>query len=130
MKEPKKREVTPIIERCIEVRKSLGLNQTQFAEQLEMSRNFINRMEQGEFQPSNRTIADICRKFSINENWIQTGEGEMKSQTEDEFMRMWVDLVSNDEETKKAIMAFYKLTPEQRKEVWNVVKTLAKAITE
>lgn len=130
METPKKRNITPIIERCIEIRKSLGLNQTQFAEQLDMSRNFINRMENGEFQPSNRTIADICRKFSINENWIHTGEGEMKSQTEDEFMRMWVDIVTNDEETKKAVMAFYKLLPEQRREVWNVIKTLAKSLME
>jgi len=28
-------------------------------------------------QPSDRTIADICREFNINEAWLRTGEGAM-----------------------------------------------------
>lgn len=127
MKNNENKDLSPIVERMIRVRKSLDLNQTKFAEKSGMSRNFVNRMENGEFQPSDRTISDVCRRLNINENWLRTGEGEMKSQTEDEYMKMWVDLVTNDDETKKAIMAFYKLSPDQRKEIWNVIRILAKA---
>ena len=127
MKNNENKDLSPIVERIIQVRKSLDLNQTKFAEKSGMSRNFVNRMENGEFQPSDRTISDVCRRLNINENWLRTGEGEMKSQTEDEYMKMWVDLVTNDDETKKAIMAFYKLSPNQRKEIWNVIRILAKA---
>ena len=127
MKNNENKDLSPIVERMIQVRKSLDLNQTKFAEKSGMSRNFVNRMENGEFQPSDRTISDVCRRLNINENWMRTGEGEMKSQTEDEYMKMWVDLVTNDDETKKAIMAFYKLSPDQRKEIWNVIRILAKA---
>lgn len=127
MKNNENKDLSPIVERIIQVRKSLDLNQTKFAEKSGMSRNFVNRMENGEFQPSDRTISDVCRRLNINENWMRTGEGEMKSQTEDEYMKMWVDLVTNDDETKKAIMAFYKLSPNQRKEIWNVIRILAKA---
>jgi transcriptional regulator with XRE-family HTH domain len=127
VKNNENKDLSPIVERIIQVRKSLGLNQTKFAEKSGMSRNFVNRMENGEFQPSDRTISDVCRRLNINENWLRTGEGEMKSQTEDEYMKMWVDLVTNDDETKKAIMAFYKLSPNQRKEIWNVIRILAKA---
>lgn len=127
MKNNENKDLSPIVERMIQVRKSLDLNQTKFAEKSGMSRNFVNRMENGEFQPSDRTISDVCRRLNINENWLRTGEGEMKSQTEDEYMKMWVDLVTNDDETKKAIMAFYKLSPDQRKEIWNVIRILAKA---
>jgi transcriptional regulator with XRE-family HTH domain len=127
VKNNENKDLSPIVERMIQVRKSLDLNQTKFAEKSGMSRNFVNRMENGEFQPSDRTISDVCRRLNINENWLRTGEGEMKSQTEDEYMKMWVDLVTNDDETKKAIMAFYKLSPNQRKEIWNVIRILAKA---
>jgi len=127
VKNNENKDLSPIVERMIQVRKSLDLNQTKFAEKSGMSRNFVNRMENGEFQPSDRTISDVCRRLNINENWLRTGEGEMKSQTEDEYMKMWVDLVTNDDETKKAIMAFYKLSPDQRKEIWNVIRILAKA---
>jgi transcriptional regulator with XRE-family HTH domain len=127
VKNNENKDLSPIVERIIQVRKSLDLNQTKFAEKSGMSRNFVNRMENGEFQPSDRTISDVCRRLNINENWLRTGEGEMKSQTEDEYMKMWVDLVTNDDETKKAIMAFYKLSPNQRKEIWNVIRILAKA---
>lgn len=27
--------------------------------------------------PSDRTIADICREFNVSETWLRTGEGEM-----------------------------------------------------
>jgi len=32
-------------------------------------------------KPSDRTIADICRVLSINEQWLRTGEGEMEQET-------------------------------------------------
>jgi transcriptional regulator with XRE-family HTH domain len=97
VKNNENKDLSPIVERIIQVRKSLDLNQTKFAEKSGMSRNFVNRMENGEFQPSDRTISDVCRRLNINENWMRTGEGEMKSQTEDEYMKMWVDLVTNDD---------------------------------
>ena len=64
-------------DRIIIIRKEKGYNQEQFANELNLSRNFINQVESGKRNPSERTILDICSKFNVSENWLRTGEGEM-----------------------------------------------------
>lgn len=59
------------------VRKATGLTQEKFGERLGLSRNFMWMIENGTRIPSDRTIADICREFNVNETWLRTGEGEM-----------------------------------------------------
>ena len=66
-------------ERIALVRKSLGLTQEKFAEQVGLSRNFMWMIESGTRVPSDRTISDICREFNVNETWLRTGEGKMKA---------------------------------------------------
>ena len=62
------------ISRLIE---SLGIKKTTFAEKLNVSQAFVSQLCSGVSQPSDRTIADICREFNVNEDWLRTGEGEM-----------------------------------------------------
>lgn len=64
-------------ERLKTVRKALHLTQQDMADRLGLKRNTIATYEIGKAQPSDRTIADICREFNINEAWLRTGEGEM-----------------------------------------------------
>lgn len=66
-----------MIQRIVEIRKKNGLNQEQFAQKIGMSRSFINQVEVGKRNLSDRTISDICREFGVNEAWLRTGEGEM-----------------------------------------------------
>ena len=37
-------------------------------------------LESGRNAPSEQTIKLICFEFGINENWLRTGEGEMKAE--------------------------------------------------
>lgn len=60
------------------IRQADDLTQAQFAEKIGLSRNFVAMIEIGQREPSDRTIADICRIFDIRKEWILTGEGEMK----------------------------------------------------
>jgi len=64
-------------DRIKEVRKISGLTQQRFAERLNLKRNTIGNYEINLLEPSDRTIADICRVFNVNETWLRTGEGEM-----------------------------------------------------
>ena len=64
-------------ERLKTVRKALHLTQQDMADRLGLKRNTIATYEIGKAQPSDRTIADICREFNINEAWLRTGEGAM-----------------------------------------------------
>ncbi|HMM32119.1 MAG TPA: helix-turn-helix transcriptional regulator [Clostridia bacterium] len=53
------------------------LTKTEFADRINVSQSFVSRLASGDKTPSDRTIADICREFDVNEHWLRTGEGEM-----------------------------------------------------
>lgn len=63
-------------ERIKQVRQLLGKTQQQFAEDIGLSRNYIAMIEIGQREPSDRTIADICREFGVDRIWLETGAGE------------------------------------------------------
>lgn len=64
--------------RIKELRKSLGLNQTEFAERLGMVPSAISNYEAGTRAPSDAIIKSICREYGVNETWLRTGAGEMR----------------------------------------------------
>ncbi len=63
--------------RIRQLRKSLKLTQAQFASMIGLSQNYITLVESGDRSPSDRTVADICRVFSISQEWLRTGKGDM-----------------------------------------------------
>lgn len=56
---------------------SLKLKKTEFAKKLNVSPAFVSELCSGAKKPSDRTIADICRTFSVSEAWLREGIGEM-----------------------------------------------------
>lgn len=71
-----------MVNRIIQIREMAGLSQEEFADKLELSRNFINQVENGKKNCSKRTISAICDKIiingkSINKDWILSGTGGM-----------------------------------------------------
>lgn len=61
------------------LRKSLGLTQQEFADKLGTPRANIANYESSKRLPSEAMVSLICRTFNINEEWLRTGEGEMKA---------------------------------------------------
>ena len=45
----------------------LAISKTKFAERLNVSQAFVSQMCAGVREPSDRTIADICREFGCDE---------------------------------------------------------------
>ena len=66
-----------INERISETIKRKKIKKTEFAQKINVSQAFVSQLCSGASQPSDRTIADICRVFDVNEDWLRTGEGEM-----------------------------------------------------
>lgn len=64
-------------ERIKRIRQTEGMTQAGFAQKLNLSQNFVWMVENGKREPSDRTIADICRVFGVDEVWLRTGVGEM-----------------------------------------------------
>lgn len=105
--------------RIKEVRQLTGLTQAQFADRLNISRNYIALIEIGDRVPSDRTIADICREFGVSEHWLRTGEGEMQIQLseDDELTQIFTEIGASDDELAKAAIRMYWHLSEKEKAV-------------
>ena len=63
--------------RIAAVIKHSGLTKTAFGQRVNLSQSMVSLLAAGKTGASDRTIADICREFNVNETWLRTGEGEM-----------------------------------------------------
>lgn len=115
-------------ERIALVRKSLGLTQEKFAEQVGLSRNFMWMIESGTRVPSDRTISDICREFNVNETWLRTGEGEMFNQiTRSEKIAAFLgDITENEGDDFKR--RFVEILAELEPEDWKLLERMAEKL--
>lgn len=115
-------------ERIAFVRKSLGLTQEKFAEQVGLSRNFMWMIESGTRVPSDRTISDICREFNVNETWLRTGEGEMFNQiTRSEKIAAFLgDITENEGDDFKR--RFVEMLAELEPEDWKLLERMAEKL--
>lgn len=69
--------------RIKELRKSLGLNQTEFGAKIGVATSAISGYELGTISPSNAIIKSICREYGVNETWLRTGAGDMRRKRSD-----------------------------------------------
>lgn len=59
------------------IREKLGLTTRKFGERLNITGGSVTNMEKGNRSITDRTIADLCREFNVNEEWLRHGTGEM-----------------------------------------------------
>lgn len=64
-------------ERIKKIRRELDLTQQEFADRLGVKRGAIANYEIGRNEPVDSIISLICREFSVNEEWLRTGYGEI-----------------------------------------------------
>lgn len=64
-------------ERIKKVRKDKDLTQQLFAEKIGSTQNVLANYETGRRNPSSSVINNICKTFSVNEEWLRNGTGEM-----------------------------------------------------
>lgn len=89
-----------IAKRIIKVVEDTGGNKSEFARRINLTPAYISKLgKQTDREPSDRTIADICREFDVNEDWLRTGEGEMyiKKLPTDEVAEYVAELLDNDD---------------------------------
>lgn len=65
------------IERIKIIRKSLNLNQEQFASSLGLTQGGYSDIERGKNNISNKTKLSLKSVYNINLHWLETGSGEM-----------------------------------------------------
>ena len=80
-------------ERVKEVRKALGFTLEKFGERLGVGKTAVSKIEHEQCALTDQMAKSICREFSINEEWLRTGSGEMRIPVEDEAVAAVSDLV-------------------------------------
>ena len=84
-----------------------GLTGEKFGARIGVSQGLVSQMCTGRTAPSDRTIADICREFNVNEVWLRTGEGEpfQKETRQEQIMRFATQTVKGSDEFRKAFVS-------------------------
>lgn len=112
-------------ERIKMIRKAVGLTLVQFGEKIGVSAASISAIEIGKNNPSEQTIKSIVREFSVSEQWLRTGQGEMfppRTRSEELAAYFGKVITEPDESYKKRLLlALSELTDEQ----WQVLIQLA-----
>lgn len=105
----------------------LKMTQDDFASKIDISRSNIGNIEIGRIAVTERIIASICREFSVNEEWLRTGNGEMfvpltRNQLITDFT---ADLIMEDNTFRKRLVeALAKLDESE----WEVLEKLAESL--
>lgn len=104
-------------ERIKQLRKHLGLNQSDFASRLGVSQSAVAAWELGTRNPMDAVIQSICREFNVSERWLREGDGEMFLPQDDAAELMMLAgrfLGSNPTETQlRFARAVFTMTPQE-----------------
>ena len=97
-----------IASRIIEVcAKCADGNMSAFAREIGVTPAYISKLKnEPDRMPSDRTISDICRIFSIREEWLRTGTGEMQPPMtkEEEIAQLVNGAINGSSEFKRAVI--------------------------
>lgn len=105
--------------------KTLGIKKVRFAERMNIDQSYVTQLTNGKRNPSDRTIADICREFNVREEWLRNGNGEMFLDfTENEFSKA-VATLSNDPFVRSLIIEYCKLDEDSKKLFRNFIHNLS-----
>lgn len=112
--------------RIVQLRKGKGWTQDRFAEEMGISKNYVSLIENGKKMPGDRLVSDICRIFNVNPDWLRTGQGSPKKDTDIEFGQMCADIGINDPRAREAIEKYYELSPEDKELWWKFMERFIK----
>ena len=94
-------------ERLKELRKSLKMNQAEFAKALGVGQSSLAMIETNRRPLTNKNIKLICAEFDVNEEWLRTGKGEMFviQSDEEELAAFFGDILNDGSSFKKRFIS-------------------------
>ncbi len=116
--------------RIVQLRKSVGWTQDEFAEKMGISKNYVSLIENGKKIPSDRLVSAICREFNVNKEWLQTGTGNIYNLPEDEVAAVVSDLLEEDNPFYDLIIDILKVYQQLDSKSKDVLQNLCKKLLE
>ena len=96
--------------RIKEIRILLKLSQKEFGYKLSVSRDVIANIENNRVKPQKIFIQQLCSTFSVNQHWLETGEGDI--------------FLNKNENMAEAIRVFKSLNPDLQNYALKQIKSL------
>lgn len=104
-------------ERIRSLRERIGLSRAAFGQKIGVSGDVINNLERGRVEIKEPMIKLICSEFSVNEEWLRTGKGEMFIETPSSAMEQLKREFSLDDFSYNLVYQYLKLGNDQRQAV-------------
>ena len=102
-----------------------GYTKTAFAKKINVSQPFISQVVTGTASPSDRAIADICREFNVNENWLRTGRGDpyIQLSRDEELAQFFGDVMKGEDPDfrRRLLSVMSRLTTDE----WALLEQMA-----
>ena len=102
---------SPVASRIHLLRKTLKLTQSEFADKLKLKFGIISAVEVGRTPLTEQNLKMICSEFSVSEQWLRSGEGDM-----------FVDKAPQS--IKELLDIFDRLTPASRKMILDLARAM------
>ncbi len=96
------------------IREKLQLSQREFGERLGISRDVVSNIESGRVQPKSLLVKHMCDLYGVNEEWLETGNGEM-----------FEVVPKTSKKAEEAIAIFQSLRPEFQDYALDQIEKLA-----
>lgn len=112
-------------ERVKELRKALNLTMEKFGDRLGVKKNSISQIESGNRNLTDQMFLAICREFSVNEDWLRTGSGEMFIVTRSDYIEKVSRSHNLDKLDEAIINTYMSLEPEKRKIIKEYILAVA-----
>lgn len=123
--------MSDINDRIKELRKDLGLSQTEFGKRIGVSLSVIHNLETKITEPKPLLIEQIIKTYAVDQKWLETGEGEMyapipSEKTEFDTYHLLISDLSDDKFKKRIYNALMTLTDAQ----WHVLEEIVTQVEE
>lgn len=117
-------------ERIRELRKSLNLTLEKFGNPLGVGKTAISKIENGERGVTDQMIRSICREYSVNEEWLVNGTGDMFSEVdrEDRIMHWVASVLKEDSDSFRK--RFVAMLASLREEDWIFLEEKARMLVD
>lgn len=104
------------------------LTQEEFSKRINVGRANVASIEKNRVAVTDRVVCDICNAFSLSENWLRTGQGEMYAETETTLFSAFAKQYDLSKAEQKAARYLLQLSSAERQQILKCVSGLATAI--
>ena len=119
-------------DRIRQLRKELGMNQTDFGERIGVKQGSIAGYESGARTPLDAVVASICREFNVNEEWLRNGTGKMFVEAKENSIVAKATMLLGEKDPlfEAFIDTYSKLAPKNREVLQQFMSDLSRALDE